>query len=203
MRSPKVPWWPGSVETSGGLHIHHLVWGIVTIMLTGFLSFAIDPGEPVNGIIATLFGVGCGLTLDEFALWLRLEDVYWADEGRASVDAVIIATIIGGMILVGIAPLDGGEEGSVVAVGLGVGLALALAYVAISKGKLFSAVTGAFIPIIGLVAAIRLARPDSRWARKRYSEGKKLERARRRDARVRAFQRRLFDAIGGTPESSG
>ena len=115
IRSPRFEWWPGSVETAGGLHIHHLVWGIVTIMLTSFINFALVPGEPWHDILAVLFGIGCGLTLDEFALWLRLEDVYWADQGRASVDAVIIATIVGAMILAGVAPLDTGEEGESIA----------------------------------------------------------------------------------------
>ena len=41
MRSPKVPWWPGSVTTEGGLHLHHLVWGIVLMLLSGFLEFAL------------------------------------------------------------------------------------------------------------------------------------------------------------------
>ena len=49
-----------------------------------------------------------GLTLDEFALWLHLEDVYWSEEGRSSVDAVIFAAIIGGGLIVGFVPLDAG-----------------------------------------------------------------------------------------------
>src|SRR5947199_7953873 len=76
MRSPKVPWWPGSV-TSGDLHIHHLVWGIVLVMFSGFLEFALHPGGPWLQIFAVGFGIGAGLTLDEFALWLHLDDVYW------------------------------------------------------------------------------------------------------------------------------
>src|SRR5262249_32492920 len=102
MRSPKVPWWPGSVTTDSGLHLHHLVWGIVLLLLSGFLQFAIDPASPWGEILAALFGIGAGLTLDEFALWIHLEDVYWAQEGRASVDAVIVATVIGGLVLLGL-----------------------------------------------------------------------------------------------------
>src|SRR3954453_7855226 len=98
MRSPKVPWWPGSV-TSGDLHIHHLVWGIVLMLVAGFVSLMpID--SPWRETIAVLFGVGAGLTLDEFALWLRLEDVYWSEQGRQSVDAVIIAATFAGLVLV-------------------------------------------------------------------------------------------------------
>src|SRR3954454_14271805 len=69
MRSPKVTWWPGSVETSSGLHIHHLVWGIVLLLFSGFLGFALDPKSPWSEILAAGFGIGAGLTLDEFALW--------------------------------------------------------------------------------------------------------------------------------------
>ena len=81
MRSPKVPWWPGSIKT-GGIHVHHLVFGIVLLMLAGFLGFALQPESPWLEILAAAFGVGMGLTLDEFALWLHLEDVYWAEQGR-------------------------------------------------------------------------------------------------------------------------
>src|SRR5919198_6123514 len=83
MRSPKVPWWPGSVTTDSGLHIHHLVWGIGLLLLSGFLALASELEEPWWHVTAIGFGVGAGLTLDEFALWLRLEDVYWSEEGRA------------------------------------------------------------------------------------------------------------------------
>ena len=63
------------------------MWGIVLLMLTGLLEFAIQPSSPWNEVFAGLFGVGAGLTLDEFALWIYLRDVYWAEEGRKSVDA--------------------------------------------------------------------------------------------------------------------
>src|SRR3954447_2012728 len=81
----QVSWWPGNVETSGGLHIHHLVWGILLLMIAGFLGFALQPPNAWMDVLAVLFGIGMGLTLDEFALWLHLEDVYWSDEGRQSV----------------------------------------------------------------------------------------------------------------------
>ena len=65
IRSPKVPWWPGSVKTSGGLHLHHLVWGIVLLMLSGFLRFVTDPASPWAEFLAAAFGIGAGLTLDD------------------------------------------------------------------------------------------------------------------------------------------
>jgi formate-dependent nitrite reductase membrane component NrfD len=82
MRSPKVTWWPGSIETEGGLHVHHLVFGIVLMLFAGFLM-AIQPDSPWFELSAAAFGIGAGLTLDEYALWLHLEDVYWAEEGVA------------------------------------------------------------------------------------------------------------------------
>jgi hypothetical protein len=78
--------------SSGGLHIHHLVWGILILILVGYV-WLIEQGVGSNWIAsltAILFGVGAALTLDEFALWLNLQDVYWTGAGRESIDAVII-----------------------------------------------------------------------------------------------------------------
>jgi hypothetical protein len=199
MRSPKVPWWPGSIKT-GGIHVHHLVFGIVLLMLAGFLGFALQPGSPWLEVLAAAFGVGIGLTLDEFALWLYLDDVYWSEEGRSSVDAVIFAAIIGGGVIVGFVPLDAGGGGSTVVVVLTVLIELAICGLVALKGKISTAVIGMFIPPVAWVAAIRLARPGSFWARRRYPEGsEKLAKAKarkeRHDRRVRRFQ----DAIGGAP----
>ena len=96
----QVSWWPGNVEV-GGTHIHHLVWGILLLLIAGYVGVAIAPGSPSHEIVAVLFGVGAGLTLDEFALWLNLRDVYWSAEGRRSIDAVIVAATLAGMVLVG------------------------------------------------------------------------------------------------------
>jgi hypothetical protein len=60
-------------------------------MVSGFLNFVLEPGSPGEEVLAALFGVGAGLTLDEFALWIHLEDVYWSSEGRSSIDAVVVA----------------------------------------------------------------------------------------------------------------
>jgi hypothetical protein len=78
--------------SSGGLHIHHLVWGILILILVCYV-WLIEQGVGSNWIssaTAILFGVGAALTLDEFALWLNLQDVYWTGTGRESIDAVII-----------------------------------------------------------------------------------------------------------------
>jgi lysyl-tRNA synthetase, class II len=198
----QVSWWPGNVQTESGLHIHHLVWGIVTVMFAGFLTFALDPASPWREIFAVAFGIGCGLTLDEFALWLHLEDVYWAHEGRSSVDAVIVATTIGLLIVTGAAPLDTGDGGSIAAISLGVGINLAFVFLCIAKGKPFIALVGAFTPLVAIVGAVRVARPGSRWAKRRYAEGSaKAEKAERRNTRLRAMSDRFFNAIAGAPSS--
>jgi hypothetical protein len=194
----EVSWWPGNVSP-GGLHIHHLVFGIVFMMVAGFVGFAVEPNSPWFEIAAGIFGVGMGLTLDEFALWLHLEDVYWAEEGRSSVDAVIFAAIIGGGYIVGFTPLDAGGDSTLAIVG-SVVLNLAFCALVAIKGKISAAVIGMFIPPVAWVAAIRLARPGSWWARRRYKSGSgKLVKAQARkvkhDRRVRRFQ----DLVGGAP----
>ena len=81
-----------NVTTSGGLHIHHLVWGILILLLVGYvwlIEKAVGSSW-VASLTAMAYGVGAALTLDEFALWLNLKDVYWEQAGRASVDAVAI-----------------------------------------------------------------------------------------------------------------
>ncbi len=201
MRSPRVPWWPGSVETSGGLHLHHLVWGIVLMLLSGFLGFAVNAGSPSHEIFAAMFGIGAGLTLDEFALWVYLQDVYWSHEGRTSFDAVVFATAIGSLILLGAAPLDiPNHSGSLDTLILTVILDVGLAGLTIYKGKPMAGVIGVFVPFVSLVGAIRLARPGSPWAKRRYAPGsKKLERATARWARIESRRWRLGDLIAGAP----
>jgi hypothetical protein len=198
MRSPKVPWWPGSVTTEGGLHVHHLVFGIALMLICGFV-LALQPDSPWFELVAAGFGIGAGLTLDEYALWLHLDDVYWAEEGRRSVDAVVVAVLIGGLVLMGFLPFA--TDSGVPTIVASVLAALALAAMAVLKGKLFMGVATMLVPFVGLVAALRLAKPDSFWARRRYPEGsRKLARARarleRHQRRYRAFQ----DRIAGAPD---
>src|SRR5580692_9991376 len=79
--------------TKTGLHIHHLFWGILLLMVTGFGALA-TRSEPWHLRIALVFGVALGLTLDEFALWLRLADVYWSPQGIESVKAVAVVAAV-------------------------------------------------------------------------------------------------------------
>src|SRR3954449_2990603 len=106
MRSPRVSWWPGSVVSDSGVHLHHLVFGIVLMIGAGTLGFWFFDTSPGLEICAALFGIGIGLTIDEFALLIYLDDVYWAREGRASIDATVIAAAAMGLILLGFRPFD-------------------------------------------------------------------------------------------------
>jgi hypothetical protein len=200
MRSPKVSWWPGSVKTSGGLHVHHLVFGIVLLLLCGFLGLSLAPASPWDGILAAGFGIGAGLTLDEFALWVHLEDVYWSEAGRQSIDAVVVATLIGGLILLGLAPFDTSNASPGLSLALILAIDVLVCVIAILKGRRLLGLIGVFIPPVAIVGALRLASPSSPWARRVYKpESKKLARSRARFARARARQRRLLDLIGGGP----
>ena len=87
---------PFQYVTMGGRHIHHLVWGILLLLGVGYgYVTEVGSGATPQSIFASrlmsiLFGVGAALTLDEFALWLNLANVYWSAEGRESIDAVVL-----------------------------------------------------------------------------------------------------------------
>jgi len=87
--------------SAGGTHIHHLVWGILLLLLVGYVwLLEIGVGSSwLATLTAVAFGIGAALTLDEFALWLNLRDVYWDRQGRESIDAVLI---FGGLLSAGV-----------------------------------------------------------------------------------------------------
>ncbi len=200
MRSPKVPWWPGSV-TPGGLHVHHLVFGIVMMLIGGF-ALALDPQSPWLEIFAAIFGIGAGLTLDEFALWLHLEDVYWSEEGRRSVDAMIVATLVAGLVLLGFIPIS--TDDTIPAAIISVLVVFGVSAIAIFKGKVFMGIAGLLFPLVGIIGAIRLAKPGSPWANRRYKPGsKKLARAEKRYGKHSTRYRRFQDQIAGAPHLDG
>ena len=99
LRTQRVPLL-GNV-TIDGTHIHHLVPGIVLLLATGYIAVAIDP-EGYRRVLAVFFGIGAALTLDEFALWLHLEDVYFHEKGRRSIDVVIVTTALLALFMLGI-----------------------------------------------------------------------------------------------------
>ncbi len=200
IRSPKVTWWPGSVKTASGLHLHHVVWGIFLLLISGFLGFVIPTKSPETEILGGIFGVGAGLTMDEFALWIYLDDVYWAEEGRTSFRAVVVVLLLGGLVLTGAAPFSDDTGTSLGGFVVLVAIDVAFAGLTIIKGKPLVALFGLFVPFISLVAAIRLARPSSIWARRFYApDGRKRKRAQTRWARIEGRRRRASDWIAGAP----
>jgi hypothetical protein len=206
MRSPKVPWWPGSVVSESGVHLHHLVFGIVTMMAAGTLGFASLGASPWTEICAFLFGVGAGLTIDEFALWVYLDDVYWAEEGRSSIDATVLAA--GGMVLLllGFTPFDFDTSSPAQVAGSIFAALVVFGTVAIcfAKQRLIHGWIGFFFLPIAVYGASRLGKPGSAWARRRYGErspGKQKSAEARfpPDRRTERMKNALRDIIGGKP----
>ncbi len=183
-----VRWWFKNVS-AGDTHIHHVVFGVVLMLVGGVAGFAIPDfwGAP-NAVAAAVFGAGAALVLDEFALILHLRDVYWSEEGRASVDAVFVAMAVSGLLLLGARPIffDLSTAGGWALFATSLAINLAAAVLCLLKGKIWTGLIGLFLPILLYVAAVRLARPGSPWARWRYGPGsRKARRARRREERVR------------------
>lgn len=208
MRSPRVPWWPGSVVSDSGVHVHHLVFGIVLMMLAGTLSFAGFATEPIYELCAFAFGIGIGLTIDEFALWVYLDDVYWAKQGRASVDAAVIAVCAMGLVLLGVRPFDveDGSFGAVLGTILGAAVAVVSVVVSFMKGRVAHGTLGFFIQPLAIYGALRLGKPTSGWARRFYGKRNpnKQERSEQRfDPRRRTerFKEWARDLIGGSTEA--
>jgi hypothetical protein len=170
----QVSWWPGNVQTKGGTHIHHLVWGILLILITGYLGLALDMGSPWLELTAIVFGIGMGLTLDEFALWLNLEDVYWESKGRQSIDAVIVAASLLGISLLGLWFWIDVYEAFLLLLGFGgerfTGsesaaflvpwqlLGIMLAVFCLTRGRRFTGIVGLFIPLVALIGAVQAVR---------------------------------------------
>ena len=206
MRSPKVSWWPGSVVSESGVHLHHLVFGIVTMMVSGAVGFTVLGDGPWAEICAFAFGVGAGLTIDEFALWIYLDDVYWAEEGRVSIDATVIAAAAMGLILLGFTPFTF-ETGSLDEVLAGIVSALVvfgLVALCFAKQRLLHGTVGFFVFPVALYGALRLGKPGSPWGRRRYAERSpekqaKAEERFRPDRRTERFKNAFRDIIGGKP----
>jgi hypothetical protein len=205
MRSPSVPWWPGSVVSDSGVHLHHLVFGIVTMMLAGTLGFAALGNTPFAEICAFLFGVGAGLTIDEFALWVYLDDVYWAEEGRKSIDATVIAAAVMGLIVLGVNPFHTGtESGGVLATVLSGLVLFGVVAICFMKNRWLHGTIGFFIFPIAIYGAARIGKPSSPWARRRYGtrRAKKQTKAENRfrlDRRTERFKNAFRDIVGGKP----
>ncbi|WP_151773924.1 hypothetical protein [Streptomyces abyssomicinicus] len=195
---------------SGGVHVHHVVPGVVLTVAGGFGAVASGTHGFGSWAAAVVFGVGAGLVLDEFALILHLADVYWSEAGRKSVEVVVITAALAGLLLAGFLPFgvdglneDAREGRGTVAVTVVVHFLIVLT--ALAKGKARLAVFGLVVPFVALVGAVRLARPGSPWARRLYrgrpralarAERRALRHDRRWSGRLRAAQ----DWIGGRPD---
>jgi hypothetical protein len=206
MRSPKVPWWPGSVVSDGGVHLHHLVFGIVTMMIAGALGFAALGHSPLAEICAFFFGVGAGLTIDEFALWVYLDDVYWAQEGRSSIDATVIAAAGMLLVLLGFSPFsfETGSASAVIGSILAAAIVFGLVAICFAKQRVMHGTVGFFIFPVALYGASRIGKPGSAWARRRYGERRPAKQAKAEarfppDRRTERFKNAFRDIVGGKP----
>ena len=206
----KVSWWFHDIESEGGLHVHHMVIGVVLMVVSGLSLIAFLPQGLLLQLAALVFGAGVALTLDEFALILRLQDVYWTTEGRLSVDAVIVAVCAGTLLVLGARPFGIADSSGMTGIAAGAIIAATIlfnlfwAVLCLLKGKLWTGFFALFIPIVGLVGAIRVARPGSPWAHRRYRDkpGKRARAQRREDhvnATWRAWREAFFDLIAGKP----
>jgi len=208
-----VRWWPGNV-TPGDLHVHHMVFGVVFMLVGGVTGIAAPDGSlDWRAGAAALFGLGAALVLDEFALILHLKDVYWSSAGRLSVEAVFVAVGITALLLLGVQPSvvpttadrNTSPAEAIIGLTLSVVLTFALATITLLKGKIWTGLFGLFLFPLLVVGAIRLARPGSPWARWRYkNKPHKRARAARRERRLRQpvvrLRVRLEDFVSGLQE---
>lgn len=150
---------------TGGVHIHHVVPGVVLTLVGGFLGIGAGEHLVLRSIAGVVLGVGAGLVLDEFAMIVHLDDVYWSEQGRVSIEATVLAIAAVGLAASGFVPFEASPEGDTVDDRIGWLIALlvdvAVAAITFAKGKFRIGVIGIFIPIVNVVAAIRLARPGS------------------------------------------
>lgn len=191
--------------SDSGLHIHHAVPGVILVTTGGFLAVGAHGQAGWAELAGVMVGIGASLVLDEFALILRLDDVYWSEEGRVSVEVVALAAASLGLIVIGANPFRfDGSAGFAAAVSSLIAITVHLGFIVITvlKGKYRTALFGMFTPGLAIISGWRLARPDSWWARHRYAEAK-IERARQRaerfDTRWEPVRIGLGDLVGGQP----
>ena len=176
--APRKWWQPRNISVSDktdgggdGFHLHHVVIGVVLVLVSGvtMVTLAVDGGVVEFTVTAVIFGIGAALVLDEFALILHLQDVYWSEDGRTSVDAVFVAVAIAGLLIMGFNPLaffdinvwreDVGWQTRSAVVGWAV-LTLLLAMVVLLKGKVWTGLVGMGVPPLLVLGALRLCRPS-------------------------------------------
>jgi len=207
IRSGRGPF--GDNVSESGLHIHHAVPGVIILVAGAFLAVGASGATGWAELAGVLVGIGTSLVLDEFALILRLDDVYWAEEGQISVEMVGLTVGLLGLILIGFNPfaaIDFNNDAAEIAGGgLGIGIVLLLAACTAIKGKFRLALFALLFPPVGLFGAIRLARPDSRWDKRRYGTEKReraVERANKFDARYGPLATKVSNFVAGAPSET-
>jgi hypothetical protein len=207
----QVKWWPGNV-TPGGVHVHHAVFGVIFMCVGGVGGLAVQQNRSAwAAVTAALLGIGMALVLDEFALVLFLKDVYWGEKGRLSVEVVFIAVALCGLALLGWLPLgitpSSGHESrleSFLTIAIVLVINLFLTIICLLKGKTWFGVIGIYVSLFAIIGAIRVARPGSVWARRRYAEGsrklaKAVAREQRYGQRITRFRTWFQDLVAGGP----
>lgn len=208
-------WWEPRNIHIGSKHIHHVVIGVVLVMISGvtLVTMSVNGTEPQFTAVAIVFGIGAALVLDEYALILHVSDVYWEEDGRTSVDAVFAAIAVGGLLVLGLHPLmfflslwRDTTHSTVLRAALvfAMALTLPLATLVMLKGKVWTGLIGMFFVPLLLVGAVRLSRPQAPWARYVYtSRLNKMSRALQRERQLRRPVVRaklwLQYAVAGTP----
>jgi len=208
-------WWEPRNIHLGSKHVHHVVVGVVLVMISGVTLVTLSVNGNASEFTATaiLFGIGAALVLDEYALILHLSDVYWEEDGRTSVDAVFAAVAVGGLLVLGLHPLmffislwHDTTHSVVLRTGLvfAMALTLPLAVLVVLKGKVWTGLIGMFFVPLLVIGAIRLSRPQAPWARYLYmSRLNKMSRALQRERTLRRPVVRaklwLQYTVAGTP----
>ena len=183
----------------GTVHVHHLVPGIIIMLVTAPVQFIIAPHGTVRTVLACIFAAGAALTLDEFALWLHLTDVYWEAQGRKSVDAVVFVAGIGTLATVVSDPFSRSEGESLWFYFLYLFVILAFVVVAVFKGRLFMGPAGVLLFPLAVVAALRVAKPGSPWYGRFYAEGSKKQLKALSRAARHGLEARLKELVSGIP----
>lgn len=204
-RMARVRGWGSAIV--GDVHVHHLVPGLVLSLVAGSLALVLEPREFWVAFLAAVFGAGAALVLDEFAMLLHLDDVYWTTEGRLSIDACLAAIAFIGLALLATFPLSSDSAGERLGRSIAdalIVLNLCLIVVAFLKGKLKLGLLGIVFSPLAVVGSLRLAKPNSVWARFFYpDEGRRKRRSQERyasrETRWVDRRHRFYDLIGGAP----
>jgi hypothetical protein len=197
----------------GGVHLHHSTPGIVLLTAGAAAAVSVPGDGPWRGLAAVVIGIGASLVFDEFAMLLHLQDDYWQAQGRQSVQAVGLVAACLALAAVGFAPL-GVDDAGTSELGLRYGvlavvvLTAAAVVVCALKGKYRLALVAVFLPPVAAIGAVRLARPESWWERRRYAGSPgTTARARGRaaafDDRWHPIWSRLGDIVAGAPDAPG